>query len=115
MTLPFDRPPAGADAAAEADPLATARRILATIMYMTLATADEQGLPWASPVWFAPATPTDVYSHRSQELGARPWSLEDVTPPGRFRLFRAVATATYVLGPGDRRIPVDFAEGAGLG
>ena len=23
-------------------------------MYMTLATADESGRPWASPVWFAP-------------------------------------------------------------
>jgi hypothetical protein len=26
-----------------------ARRILDSIMYMTLATADEQGRPWASP------------------------------------------------------------------
>jgi uncharacterized protein YhbP (UPF0306 family) len=32
----------------------TAREIIDAGRYMTLATADEQGVPWASPVWFAP-------------------------------------------------------------
>ena len=32
-----------------------ARSILDSNRYMTLATADETGLPWVSPVWYAPA------------------------------------------------------------
>lgn len=38
---------------------AIARTLLDTNSYMTLATADEAGLPWASPVWFA----TEDYRH----------------------------------------------------
>jgi hypothetical protein len=34
---------------------AMARSIIDSNRYMTLATADETGLPWASPVWYAPA------------------------------------------------------------
>jgi nitroimidazol reductase NimA-like FMN-containing flavoprotein (pyridoxamine 5'-phosphate oxidase superfamily) len=37
------------------DPAATVRAILAANRYMTLATADADGRPWASPVWFATA------------------------------------------------------------
>jgi len=33
---------------------AVARSIFDSNRYMTLATADEQGSPWASPVWYAP-------------------------------------------------------------
>ena len=33
---------------------ATARSIIDSNRYMTLATADEHGTPWASPVWYAP-------------------------------------------------------------
>jgi pyridoxine/pyridoxamine 5'-phosphate oxidase len=36
------------------DTEALAARLLADNMYMTLATADEEGRPWVSPVWFAP-------------------------------------------------------------
>jgi Pyridoxamine 5'-phosphate oxidase len=36
-----------------------ARQIVDTIMYMTLATADQEGRPWASPVWYASATYTE--------------------------------------------------------
>src|SRR5262245_44910739 len=35
------------------DPHAWAREILDSNQYMVLGTADEQGTPWASPVWFA--------------------------------------------------------------
>jgi pyridoxine/pyridoxamine 5'-phosphate oxidase len=35
------------------DPAAHAREIIDSNEYMTLATADEDGSPWASPVWFA--------------------------------------------------------------
>ncbi|WP_258723282.1 pyridoxamine 5'-phosphate oxidase family protein [Cellulomonas sp. NS3] len=40
----------GADAATVAD---EARRVLAASAYLTLATADADGRPWATPVWFA--------------------------------------------------------------
>jgi nitroimidazol reductase NimA-like FMN-containing flavoprotein (pyridoxamine 5'-phosphate oxidase superfamily) len=35
------------------DLVASAKRIVDASQYMTLATANEDGLPWASPVWFA--------------------------------------------------------------
>lgn len=151
-----------------AEPAAVAARILDSVMYMTIATADADGRPWATPVWYAAASPTEflwvsapdarhsrnladrpdvavvifdwtvpigsaegvymdavaeqlvgseleraieVYSLRSQDVGARAWTVADVTPPARLRLYRAVASATYVLGPGDRRIPVSREAG----
>jgi uncharacterized protein YhbP (UPF0306 family) len=33
---------------------AIARAIIDSNRYLTLGTADEQGLPWVSPVWYAP-------------------------------------------------------------
>jgi pyridoxine/pyridoxamine 5'-phosphate oxidase len=35
------------------DPAAIATRIIEANVYMTLATADGEGRPWPSPVWFA--------------------------------------------------------------
>jgi predicted pyridoxine 5'-phosphate oxidase superfamily flavin-nucleotide-binding protein len=35
------------------DPSAEARRIVSENSYLTLATADADGTPWANPVWFA--------------------------------------------------------------
>jgi nitroimidazol reductase NimA-like FMN-containing flavoprotein (pyridoxamine 5'-phosphate oxidase superfamily) len=37
----------------EQAPASLARAIIDEISYMTLGTADENGLPWVSPVWFA--------------------------------------------------------------
>jgi uncharacterized protein YhbP (UPF0306 family) len=145
-----------------------AERILESVVYMTIATADADGLPWATPVWYAAASPTEllwvsepdarhsrnlgdrpdvalvifdstvpiggaeavymdavaeqlvgseleraieIYTRRSQDVGARAWTRADVTPPARLRLYRAVASATYVLGPGDRRIALDREAG----
>jgi hypothetical protein len=48
------------------------------------------------------------YSLRSTEAGAPEWSVADVSPPASLRLYRATATAVFVLGPHDRRIAVDF-------
>jgi len=39
--------------------VATARRIIDANRYLTLATADADGRPWATPVWFAPEGYTD--------------------------------------------------------
>ena len=47
-----------------------------------------------------------IFSRRSPAHGAREWTREDVTPPSRHRLYRAVASQHSVLGPQDRRIPV---------
>jgi pyridoxine/pyridoxamine 5'-phosphate oxidase len=147
----------------EEDPAAMGRRIVDALSYMTLATADEDGRPWATPVWYAHAAYTEflwvseptarhsrnlaarpevgivifdstvpvggaeavyveaiatelagadqergieIFSRRSTEGGARAWALAEVRPPAPLRLYRAVATAQYVLGPGDRRLPV---------
>jgi hypothetical protein len=147
--------------------MSDARRIIDTLMYMTLATADQDGRPWASPVWFARASDNEflwasdpesrhsrnlatrpelaivifdstvpigsaeavyleavggevpaadleravaVYSRRSVEVGATEWTLEDVTPPARFRLYRANVSAASVLGPSDRRLPIELAH-----
>lgn len=142
---------------------AVAQRLVEANMYMTIATADDDGRPWVSPVWFAPVSvtellwvsapdrrhslniaarpevaivifdstvpvgaaealyleavaeqlsgddiggPIETYSARSQSRGARAWDAADVLPPARFRLYRARAAATFVLGPGDDRLPV---------
>jgi nitroimidazol reductase NimA-like FMN-containing flavoprotein (pyridoxamine 5'-phosphate oxidase superfamily) len=38
------------------EPAAIARATIDANTYMTLGTADESGLPWVSPVWFAPVS-----------------------------------------------------------
>jgi uncharacterized protein YhbP (UPF0306 family) len=42
-------------------PQETARRIIGANHYLTLATADRDGRPWASPVYFTPDGGTDFY------------------------------------------------------
>jgi nitroimidazol reductase NimA-like FMN-containing flavoprotein (pyridoxamine 5'-phosphate oxidase superfamily) len=39
---------------AHLDPPGLARALVAENSYLTLATADAAGIPWATPVWFAP-------------------------------------------------------------
>jgi nitroimidazol reductase NimA-like FMN-containing flavoprotein (pyridoxamine 5'-phosphate oxidase superfamily) len=139
---------------------AIATSIIDANRFMTLATADGGGKPWASPVWFAPdgngeflwvsspeaqhsrnlaarpevaivifdshetggwnavymsATAAElddvddaivVFSRRSQEQGFGPWSRDDVLPPARHRLYRAVISEHFVLDPHDQRQPV---------
>jgi hypothetical protein len=43
--------------AANEDTATTARRLVETNRYMTLATADADGRPWVTPVWYAPEWP----------------------------------------------------------
>lgn len=147
------------------DHAADARRIVDANVYMTLATADTEGLPWASPVWFAhedhmrflwvskpearhsrnlavrpqaaivifDSTVAEgaaeavyleveaeqvseddeercigVVSHRSEAFGWPSWSVEDVRPPARLRLYVANPSARFVLGPNDERIAVEL-------
>ena len=147
----------------ETDNAATAQRIVETNMYMTIATADADGRPWVSPVWFATGSDTEflwvsrpaarhsqniavrqeiavvifdstvpiggaealylealaeevpadavdeaigAFSRRSQACGAGAWETKDVMPPASFRLYRARAGSSFVLGRGDERLPV---------
>lgn len=56
----------------------TAREIVATNLYMTLATADSAGRPWATPVYFAPAGDREFLwvskpgARHSSNIAARP-------------------------------------------
>ena len=151
------------------DLAAVARDIVDSNVYMTLATADRDGQPWPSPVWYAHAGYTEffwvsrpdarhsrnlagrpelgivifdstasvgaaqavyleavaeeftgadrdgaiaVYSRRSENLGARQWTSADVIAPAPLRLYRASASAHFVLDANDRRVPVNAAESA---
>jgi nitroimidazol reductase NimA-like FMN-containing flavoprotein (pyridoxamine 5'-phosphate oxidase superfamily) len=44
----------------------------------------------------------DLFSRVSQEHGVRPWSLDDVRAPEPYRLYRATASAHWVLDPDSR-------------
>ncbi len=63
---------------ADQDLAAVARSIVDSNRYMTLATADESGRPWASPVWFAPDGYANYYwvsepeARHSRNIGIRP-------------------------------------------
>jgi hypothetical protein len=50
----------------------------------------------------------ETFSRRSQAHGAGEWTRADVLAPARLRLYRATASETFVLGAGDRRIPVSL-------
>lgn len=153
------------------DAATLAKRLIDEGSYLTLGTADADGRPWVSPVWYAAAAHTEllwvsspearhsrnladrphvsavifdsgapvgeaqavylrgtaaklagaelersiaVFSRRSQQSGARPWTLEDVIAPARLRLYRASAREVFVLDSigdtrqGDHRIPVEL-------
>jgi Pyridoxamine 5'-phosphate oxidase len=57
---------------------AMARAIVDGNSYMTLGTADADGLPWASPVWYAPASYREFFwvskpgARHSQNITVRP-------------------------------------------
>ena len=62
----------------EAGPAAVARAIVDEIAYMTIASAGDDGRPWASPVWFAHAGYAEFVwvsrsdTRHSRNLAARP-------------------------------------------
>jgi nitroimidazol reductase NimA-like FMN-containing flavoprotein (pyridoxamine 5'-phosphate oxidase superfamily) len=150
-----------------AELVAAAREIIDANLYLTLATADADGTPWASPVWYAQAgyreflwvsrpdtrhsrniasrsrlaivifdstvpegaaqavyveasaeqvpeperaQAMETFSGKSVATGSPAWTVNDVTAPAEHRLYRATATAHYVLGVTDRRVPVPLAD-----
>jgi uncharacterized protein YhbP (UPF0306 family) len=62
----------------QADLAAIARTIIDSNDYMVLATADESGRPWASPVWYAPEEYREFFwvsspeARHSRNLAVRP-------------------------------------------
>ena len=47
-----------------------------------------------------------TFSERSRACAAGAWFAADVLQPAAFRLYRAVASSRFVLGPHDQRLPV---------
>ncbi len=149
----------------ESDPVTTAKAIVDANLYMVLGTADEDGRPWVSPVYYAPvgyrefvwvsrpetlhsrnlavrpevsivifdssvpistgqgvyiagtaeevtddsrADAMEVFSRRSVGHEGREWTVDDVELPAELRLYRATATAHYVLGAIDRLMAVEL-------
>jgi Pyridoxamine 5'-phosphate oxidase len=151
------------------DPVAIARAIVDGNVYMTLGTADADGRPWATPVYFSESAYEHYYWISSPEArhsrniavrpevgivifdsripvgtgqavyieaaaeelagddveaglevypgpperGARRIAIEDVVPPGSFRLYRATAAQHWILDPAgarDVRVPVTLSR-----
>jgi nitroimidazol reductase NimA-like FMN-containing flavoprotein (pyridoxamine 5'-phosphate oxidase superfamily) len=92
----------------DAEKLGTiARAIIDANQYMTLATADDHGLPWASPVWYAHARYREFlwvsspHSRHSKNLAARPQVaivIFDSHQPGGWNAVYMSATAQELSG-----------------
>jgi nitroimidazol reductase NimA-like FMN-containing flavoprotein (pyridoxamine 5'-phosphate oxidase superfamily) len=86
---------------------AAAKAIVDSNRYMTLATADENGVPWASPVWFASADNSAFFwvsapeARHSHNLAARPQVgviFDSQVPGGAGQAVYMSATAEEVAG-----------------
>ena len=84
-----------------------ARSIIDSNRYMTLATADETGLPWVSPVWYAPAQYREFFwvsrpqARHSRNLATRPQLaivIFDSHHPGGWHAVYMSAVAEEVVG-----------------
>ena len=141
-----------------------AREIIDRSLYMVLGTADLDGRPWASPVYYAPAgyreflwisdprarhsqniaarpevgivifdssvpintgegvymdalaaelspeessAAIEIFSRRGVGHGARATRVEDVRTPAKHRLYRARASAHWILDEHDNRLSAD--------
>ena len=96
------------------DLVAIARAIIDTNRYMTLATADGEGQPWASPVFYAAANYTEFYwisapgATHSRNLAQRPQLsiviFDSGVPAGTgqavYMSAAAAQVAAHDLGPG---------------
>jgi nitroimidazol reductase NimA-like FMN-containing flavoprotein (pyridoxamine 5'-phosphate oxidase superfamily) len=51
-----------------------------------------------------------IFSRRSQALGLSEWRTADVTAPAPHRLYRASASACFILAALDQRLPVKIGE-----
>jgi nitroimidazol reductase NimA-like FMN-containing flavoprotein (pyridoxamine 5'-phosphate oxidase superfamily) len=79
----------GVDAGTATD---EARRVLAANLYLTLATADGDGRPWATPVWFAARDLSDFV------WVSRPGARHSANIAGRSAVGIVVFDSTVVVG-----------------
>jgi Pyridoxamine 5'-phosphate oxidase len=96
---------------------ALARGIVDSNLYMTLATADEAGLPWASPVWYAVADYREFFwvsspeARHSRNIAVRPRVaiviFDSRAPEG-------TAQAVYVSAVAEELGGADVARGIGI-
>ena len=52
----------------------------------------------------------EVFSARSQALGSKPWSFDEVCAPASLRLYRASVSELFVIDHDDQRIRADIGE-----
>lgn len=52
----------------------------------------------------------EVFSARSQSLGLKPWTPEEVCAPASLRLYRASVFELFVIDRGDQRMRVEIGE-----
>ena len=88
-----------------------AREILRARSYVVLATADADGVPWASPVWFAMEDDPELYwvsypgARHSQNIAVRPQIamvvFDSTVAPGSGQGVYMTATAAQVTDPGE--------------
>ncbi len=88
-----------------------AREILRARSYVVLATADADGVPWASPVWFAMESYEELYwvsypdARHSQNIAARPQIamvvFDSTVAPGSGQGVYMTATAATPTDPGE--------------
>ena len=48
----------------------------------------------------------EVFARDSEAAGLKVWTREDVVPPARHRIYRATASAHFLLDERDERVPV---------
>jgi len=88
-----------------------AREVLDAGSYVVLATADVDGVPWASPVWFAKEDNRELYwvsypgARHSQNIAVRPEIamivFDSTVPPGTGQGVYMTATAEQVSDPAE--------------
>ena len=99
-----------------ADPATIAEAVIESNRYMTLATADGEGRPWATPVWFAHANREFIWISRpgarhSRNLAARPELAivifdSTVVPQGRQAVYVEAVVQELSDQERDRRIEI---------
>src|ERR671918_2019124 len=84
---------------------AIARRVIDSNQFMTIGTADDEGVPWVSPVWYAPVEyreflwVSDPEAKHSSNIAARPRVaivIFDSHEAGGWKAVYVSATATEV-------------------
>jgi Pyridoxamine 5'-phosphate oxidase len=88
-----------------------ARAIVDGNSYMTLGTADAEGLPWATPVWYAPVSYCEFFwvskpdARHSLNIAVRPEVaiviFDSTVPIGTGQAVYMAARAEEVAAPGD--------------